>query len=59
VGAPKALTVVRLPRTVPTVMGMGGANGPSGDRRRRMVATVIVVAMLLAAGATLLAIVLA
>ena len=57
-GSPKALTGWPLPRTVPTVMGMGGVNGPSGDRRRRMVATVIVVAMLLAAGATLLAIVL-
>ncbi len=58
-GSPKALTASPLPRTVPTVMGMGGADGPSGDRRRRLVATVIVVAMLLAAGATLLTIVLA
>lgn len=57
-GSPTALTVSPLPRTVPTVMGMGGANGPAGDRRRRLVAAVIVFAMLLAAGATLLAIVL-
>jgi hypothetical protein len=39
---------------VPTVMGMGGTDGPAGARRRRMVAAVIVLAMLLAAGATVL-----
>jgi hypothetical protein len=44
---------------VPTVMGMGGADGPRAERRRRMVAAVIVVAMLLVAGATVLAIALA
>ena len=35
-------------------MGMGGADGPAGDRRRRVVAAVVVVAMLLTVGATLL-----
>jgi hypothetical protein len=39
---------------VPIVMGMGGADGPAGERRRRLVAAVIVVAMLVAAGATVL-----
>ena len=35
-------------------MGMGGADGPAGNRRRRVVAAVVVIAMLLTVGATLL-----
>ena len=35
-------------------MGMGGADGPAGQRRRRLVATVLVVAMLLGVAATVL-----
>jgi hypothetical protein len=38
------------------MMGMGGLDGPQGEKRRRMVAGLIVVAMLLAAGAVLLGI---
>jgi hypothetical protein len=34
-------------------MGMGGTQGPKGDRRRRMVAWVIVIALALGAAATL------
>jgi hypothetical protein len=36
------------------MMGMGGLDGPQGERRRRLVAGLIVAAMLLAAGAVLL-----
>jgi hypothetical protein len=39
-------------------MGMGGADGPQGERRRRLVALVIVLAMILAAGATVLSLLL-
>jgi hypothetical protein len=35
-------------------MGMGGAQGPEGERRRRLVAWVIVIALVLGAAATLL-----
>jgi hypothetical protein len=38
-------------------MGMGGADGPAGQRRRRVVAAVVVLAMLLAVGATVLSLV--
>ncbi len=36
------------------MMGMGGADGPAGERRRRLVAAVVVLAMLLTVGATVL-----
>jgi hypothetical protein len=39
-------------------MGMGGAQGPRGDRRRRMVAAVLIFALVLSTAATVLAIVL-
>ena len=35
-------------------MGMGGADGPAGERRRRLVAAVVVLAMVLTAGAAVL-----
>ena len=35
-------------------MGMGGADGPAGERRRRLIAVVVVLAMLLTVGATVL-----
>jgi hypothetical protein len=38
-------------------MGMGGADGPAGQRRRRLVAAVVVLAMLLTVGATVLSLV--
>jgi hypothetical protein len=34
-------------------MGMGGAQGPRGDRRRRLVAWVVVIALVLGAATTL------
>jgi hypothetical protein len=39
-------------------MGMGGAQGPQGDRRRRLVAAVLVLALVLGTAATVLSIVL-
>ena len=38
-------------------MGMGGADGPAGQRRRRVVAAVVVLAMLLGVAATVLSLV--
>lgn len=38
-------------------MGMGGADGPEGQRRRRVVAAVVVLAMLLGVAATVLSLV--
>ena len=37
-------------------MGMGGAQGPQGDRRRRLVAWVVVIALVMGTAATLLSI---
>ena len=42
---------------MPTVMGMGGADGPAGQRRRRLVAAVVVVALVLTVAATILSLV--
>jgi type IV secretory pathway VirB2 component (pilin) len=38
-------------------MGMGGAQGPRGDRRRRLVAWVVVIVLVLGAAATFLTLV--
>jgi hypothetical protein len=37
-------------------MGMGGAQGPRGDKNRRLVAWVVVIALVMGAAATLLSI---
>jgi hypothetical protein len=40
--------------SVPTVLGVGGADGPEAERRRRLIASLLVLALVLGAGAVVL-----